>query len=111
MTHTRGEDTDVGTFKIKRKVPVLFKITVDYENAKIIITAHNHEDLSSFKKTYHPDSINKEFLENLAQYILRKDREFILLDISDEQKDYIRKQAEDYHTLSDKIKDIIGMNH
>ena len=109
LTHTRGEDTDVGTFKVKRKVPVLFKIAVDYENAKIVITANNHEDLSSFKKTYNPDHINEEFLNDLARYILREDREFILLEISNEQKQFIKKQAEKHYGIKESIKDLIGL--
>jgi hypothetical protein len=110
LSHRRGKETIIGTFKVKRHIPVLFNIAVDYDNANIIITAYNHEGLSSLQKTYHPYQINDMFLEKLARYILRKDFDFFQLEISDEQKNSLTEQVQGNFKLTDKIKNLIGVN-
>jgi hypothetical protein len=50
------------------------------------------------------------FLEKLARYILRKDLDFFQLEISDEQKNSLTEQVQENFKLTDKIKNLIGVN-
>lgn len=82
------------TFYITRKIPVMFKFTVDYENSRINLTIQNHEDFELRNQFINPDQINEPYMDKLARYILRKDHDFMLMDIDDMQKEKIREQVE-----------------
>lgn len=63
-------------FTIQRKVPVAFRIEVDFKQSLLKVAIRNHENLRAFNKTYTPDQLDNEFLESLLSYFLRKDNRF-----------------------------------
>jgi hypothetical protein len=63
-------------FTIHRKVPVAFRIEVDFKQSLLKVAIRNHENLRAFNKIYTPDQLNDEFLESLLSYFLRKDNRF-----------------------------------
>ena len=82
------------TFHITRKIPVYFKFTVDYEKSGIILEIQNHEDFEQRTQVINPDQINESYMDKLARYILRKDTEFLRMDIDDTHKENIRRNIE-----------------
>lgn len=82
------------TFHISRKIPAIFKFSIDYENSRIILTIHNHEDFEQRTQFINPEQINEAYMDKLARYILRKDTEFIQMDIDESHKEKIRQQVE-----------------
>ncbi len=81
------------TFQISRKIPVLFKFSVDYEKALIILKIQNHENFESRTKVINPEQINEQNLDTLARYILRKDDDFLRMEIDEVSKEKIREQV------------------
>lgn len=82
------------TFYITRKIPVIFKFSVDYENSRINLTIQNHEDFEHRTQVINPEQINEPYMDKLARYILRKDHEFLRMDIDETHKEKIRQQVE-----------------
>ncbi len=83
-------------FTIARKIPVRFKFEVDYEQSKIQLLINNHEDFNVYKKTFTPEEINDELLDEIARFMLRKDSDFIRLDISSSHRRQIRNLVEQH---------------
>lgn len=83
------------TFHITRKIPVVFKFSVDYERSQITLDIQNHEDFELRNQVINPQHIDEPFLDKLARYILRKDNEFIRMDIDETHKEKIRRQLEE----------------
>jgi hypothetical protein len=67
-------------FTIQRKVPVAFRIEVDYEHSKLKVSIRNHENLQSFSKKYSPEQLDNQFLDELLSYFLRKNNRFVKVD-------------------------------
>ncbi len=82
------------TLFITKKIPVLFKFEVDYENSVITLQINNHEDFEQRTQTIEPKDINEAYMDKLARYILRKDTDFLRIDIDDIHKKQIRQQLE-----------------
>lgn len=83
------------TFHIARKIPIMFKFSVDYERSQILLTMQNHENFELRNQVIDPEQINEPFMDKLARYILRKDNEFLRMDIDETYKEQIRQQLEE----------------
>lgn len=83
------------TFTITRKIPVCFRFEVDYNNLKIKLFIFNHENFNVYKKTFEPSQITDSLLDEVIRFMLRKDSDFIQLDIASQDKQRIQKKAEE----------------
>ena len=91
LGNTKGGAT---TFHIQRRIPVLFQFVVDYNKSQIILHIHNHEDFEQRRQVINPNHINEAFMDKLARYILRKDTEFIRIELDETSREKIREQVE-----------------
>ena len=91
-------------FTITRKIPVRFKFEVDYEQSNIQLLINNHEDFNAYKKTFAPDEVNDELLDEIARFMLRQDSDFIRLEISSSHRRQIQNLVE-----QQRIKDLALM--
>jgi hypothetical protein len=91
--NSRG--VEAATFSITRKIPVRFKFEVDYNNSKIKLLIHNHENFNVYKKTFEPEEVNEPLLDEVIRFMLRQDSDFIRLDINSQDKQRIQKKAEE----------------
>jgi hypothetical protein len=82
------------TFTLQRKIPVRFRIEVLYDKSQLLFTIDNHEDFSVYTKTLEPEDVTEEFLENVVSYLLRRNRDFTRLDISEQHKQNIRNNLD-----------------
>ena len=85
------------SFTVVRKIPVRFKFEVDYANSTIHLMIHNHESFSSYKKTFTAEQVNDELLDEIARFMLRRDSNFICLDISLDHKQRIKHFVQQKH--------------
>lgn len=81
-------------FTITRKIPVRFRFEVDYDNSKIHLLINNHDSFTAYKKAFAPEDVNEELLDEIARFMLRKDNDFIRLEISSAQRQSITNLAE-----------------
>lgn len=76
--------TVVGTpctlFTIQRKIPVMFRVEVDFKHSLFKVAIKNHDDLQSVAKTFSPEQVDHDFLDALLSYFLRKDNRFVKAD-------------------------------
>lgn len=91
--NSRG--VEAATFSITRKIPVRFRFEVDYNNSKIKLLIHNHENFNVYKKTFQPEDVNEALLDEVSRFMLRQDSDFIRLDITSQDKQRIQKKAEE----------------
>lgn len=78
-------------FTIQRKIPIAFRVEVDYSHSKIKVAIKNHENLQSFSKSYGADELDDKFVERLLSYFLRKNREFVKTEeLSEASKEMIK---------------------
>jgi hypothetical protein len=82
------------TFHISRRIPVVFQFSVDYDRSRIRLTMHNHENFEQRSHFIDPNNIDEAFMDKLARYILRKDTEFLRMEIDESAKEKIRLQVE-----------------
>ncbi|MCF7970706.1 MAG: hypothetical protein K9L22_06010 [Methylococcaceae bacterium] len=85
-----GEES--ARFVVTRKIPVRVRFEVDYEQSQIKVIVNNHTNFSTYTEQWQPEAIDDAFLDSLARYLLRKDSEFIRLDITDEYRDALRNK-------------------
>lgn len=91
--NTRG--IEAATFNITRKIPVRFKFEADYNNSKIKLLIHNHENFNVYRKTFEPEQVTESLLDEVIRFMLRQDSDFIQLDITSQDKLRIQKKAEE----------------
>ena len=84
------------SFTIQRKVPVSFKIEIDYNSSKLKMTINNHENLEFFSKSYSPEQLDDDLLDALISYLMRRDNRLIRLAISDTDKISIQNNLISY---------------
>lgn len=82
------------TFIVQRRIPVRFRIEVLYDKSELLITIDNHDDFSKYVKHFEPESVTENLLEHMVSYLLRRDHDFIRLDISEQHKEHIRNNLE-----------------
>lgn len=81
-------------FYITKDIPVLFKFISQPEKCSISLKIQNHENFEIQTLTIKPEDVNDTYLDRLARYILRKDSEFLDIEIDDEVKKQIRQRIE-----------------
>lgn len=95
-------------FTVQRKIPVNFKIEVDYNLSKLKVTINNHENLECFSKSFLPEQLDDDLLDAVIGYLMRRDNRLIRLDISDAHKTVIQShlasQQQEQAELLAKIK-------
>jgi hypothetical protein len=67
------------SFTLQRKIPVGFKIEVDYSLSQLKVTINNHENLELFSTSFSQEQINDDLLDALISYLLRRDNRLIRL--------------------------------
>ncbi|MCU7835124.1 MAG: hypothetical protein KZQ83_07690 [gamma proteobacterium symbiont of Taylorina sp.] len=82
------------TFYITKDIPVVFKFTGNPETSKILLNIKNHENFEERILTINPVDIDEAYLDKLARYILRKDSDFLNIDIDDQVRIQIRQRME-----------------
>jgi hypothetical protein len=83
------------SFTVTRKVPVRFKFEVDYAASNIKILINNHENFGVYKKSFAPEEVDNDLLDEVARFMLRIDSDFIRLEITSEHKKIIRSKLEE----------------
>ncbi len=83
-------------FTVQRKIPVSFKIEVDYNVSKLKVTINNHENLEFFCKSFLPEQFDDDLLDAVISYLMRRDNRLIRLDISDAHKTIIQNNLASY---------------
>jgi len=83
------------SFIVTRKIPVRFKFEVDYVASNIKILINNHENFGVYKKSFAPEQIDDDLLDEVARFMLRQDSDFIRLEISSEHRNRIRRKLEE----------------
>lgn len=91
--NSRG--VEAATFNVSRKIPVRFRFEVDYNNSKIKLLIHNHENFNVYKETFDPEKVDEALLDEVIRFMLRQDSDFIRLDITNQDKQRIQKKAEE----------------
>jgi len=81
------------TFKIFKNIPVRFRFEVDYNNSQIKLIINNHENFGVQKEIYQAAEINSELLDKIARFLLRKDNDFLKLEMSAVNREVIRQQS------------------
>ncbi len=81
-------------FYITKNIPVLFKFTSNPKKSIINLSIKNHENFEDRTIIIKPNDIDEEYLDKLARYILRKDSEFLNIEIDDDVKKQIRQRIE-----------------
>ena len=79
---------------ITNDFPVTFKFTAQPEKSTISLCIQNHENFENRNIIIKPGEVNDEYLDKLARYILRKDSEFLDIEIEDDVKTKIRQRIE-----------------
>jgi len=78
-------------FTIQRKIPVAFRVEVDYQQSLFKVSIKNHQNLQSFTKSFSPEQVDSDFIDSLLRYFLRKDDQFVKVDdISIESRNAIK---------------------
>ncbi len=83
--------------KVYKSFPVSFRFEVDYDQSQIKLHIRNHSEFDTYTKVFHPHEINHELLDEIARFMLRKDSDFILLQISTQQKKDIQQRLTEYN--------------
>lgn len=73
-------------FTVQRKIPVRFKIQVDYKQSRLKVGIYNHENFETFYRSFTPEQLDDDFLDAFFSYFLRRNNRFVQPDISDEHK-------------------------
>jgi hypothetical protein len=92
--HDRKTRTTIHRFEIEPRIPVTFVFSVDVETTTIELSMINFLELGVRRKSYRPHDINKEFMEDVGSFILRKNEDLLKLAISEEARERIRKRVE-----------------
>ena len=96
------------TFTMAREIPVVFKFTVNAE--KLDLSVHNFIDLGVQRYPLKPEQLDEDFFDRLAGYIVRDRKQFMELEISQQQLEELRanlekeqaKQAQDLQRIARK---------
>ena len=83
---------EAARFQVQRLIPVRLRFEVDYDNSLIKVIINNYIDFLNYTESWQVADINEDFLDLVARFLLRKDSEFIKPEISDEQRDKLRRK-------------------
>ncbi len=83
------------TFTIQKNIPVLFRFSLDFDNSRIVLNIENHENFEQRTQYIRPEQIDDNYLDKLARYILRKDVDFLRMDIDDAYREQLRRKIKE----------------
>ncbi len=63
-------------FNVTNEIPVTFRFSADFENAKIFLQVKNFSGLTVNEYVYEANEMTAEFLDELAKYVLEKPNKF-----------------------------------
>lgn len=82
-------------FQLQIKVDINFIFQVDEEHGYIKMISSNFADFEVERNLIWPESIDEEWLDNLGNYILRKNNNLQALEIDEAKKDSIRQKLDE----------------
>lgn len=82
------------SFTVESKIPVSFDFRLAEDLSTIGLTIRNFEGLGKHRYTLDPDMINDDYLDELGKYLLRRNNDFLKLDLPDDFRDSIRKRMD-----------------
>lgn len=88
--------------QLQIKVNINFIFQVDEERGYIKMVSSNFADFEVERNMVRPESINEEWLDNLGNYILRKNNKLQTLEIDEAKKDSIRQRLEEEKRLREE---------
>jgi len=88
--HNSIADT-FATFVIEKKIPVNINFRVDYNDSQIILEIFNHHNFGHIKRYYQADEVNEALLDQLAKFLLRKDSDFIEIEMSEQERQALKE--------------------
>lgn len=88
--HSTATDS-FATFSIEKRIPVNITFQVDFKNSQIKLEIFNHHNFGHIKRYYKPDEINDAFLDQLAKFLLRKDNDFIEIEMSEQEREALKE--------------------
>ncbi|ASF47155.1 hypothetical protein CEK71_14360 [Methylovulum psychrotolerans] len=97
----KNRGMDGALFIVERKIPVHFRIMVDYKKAVLKVGIFNHENFQVFQKTFMPEQLDDCFLDTLLGYFMRRDNRFIHPDISAQDRAAILDYIAPFHNGGD----------
>jgi len=81
----------VEEFSVLRKVPVMFEFRADAYSMQINLTIRNHESLGTRHYEIGLQQIGEPFMEEMANYILRRNNTFMTTSFSGDERKQLRK--------------------
>ncbi|POZ53731.1 hypothetical protein [Methylovulum psychrotolerans] len=104
----KNRGMDGALFIVERKIPVHFRIMVDYKKAVLKVGIFNHENFQVFQKTFMPEQLDDCFLDTLLGYFMRRDNRFIHPDISAQDRAAILDYIAPFHNGGDRDGDMLA---
>ncbi|MDD5272732.1 MAG: hypothetical protein PHU14_08450 [Methylovulum sp.] len=92
---------DAAMFIVERRIPVHFRVMVDYKNSRLKVAIFNHDNFQVSQKYFAPEQLDDEFLDALLSYFMRRDNRFIRADISEEDRAAILDYIAPYHAAGE----------
>ena len=80
-------------FNVTNEIPVTFRFSADFENAKILLQVKNFNGLTVNEYVYEAQEMTAEFLEEMAKYVLGKPNKFLQLGRHQQSMLEINRQA------------------
>jgi len=81
------------SFTVQRRIPVLFRFAVALEVSLIQFSIYNHEAFSVFKKSFEPEALDDQWLDDMSHYLLRRNDQFIRLELPEAHRRHIQHQT------------------
>jgi len=93
----RGGNNEVigADITVEPVVPVSFEFKGEFETSGIIMTIRNYEDLLWQKSYLNPQQVDDTFLDELGNYIVRKENGFLKMDLPNVEKAYFQRLVRD----------------
>jgi len=98
-------DSSSATFEVVRKIPVRIAFAVDYDKSIITLQIQNHLNFDKIQRSYKAEEITEELLDQIANFLLRKNNDFIAIEISDEEREQIRQKLIESARADQKYKE------
>lgn len=78
---------------IERFIPVTYTLKIDVENMAIAMRIGNYETLGETASQFSPEAITENFMHNLGEHIMRRNKGFFSMDLSEVQRRRIRARV------------------
>lgn len=89
----RGGNNEVigADITVEAVVPVSFEFKGELETSAIVMTIRNYEDLLWQQSYLNPQQVDDTFLDELGKYIVRKENDFLKIDLPNVEKAYFQR--------------------